>query len=608
MTTHDEARTHALIEESKRNGALFREARDGLLELLAEPQRARDTFRWPELGDHFNWARDVFDPAADGNDVTALRIIEDDGSVADYSFDELRRRSNAVAHHLRGLGISEGDVVMLMLANRVELWVSMLAVMKLGAVMLPTAIVLGPHELVDRVTRAEVRWVITDEADAEKFDAVEGDFGLIAVGGAKGAERVALEFTNTPEDDLNRERLRFLPEASAVDESAYLSPVGGADPAIIYFTSGTTSKPKIVVHSHLSYPAGHLSTMAWIGVKPGDTHMVISSPGWGKHAWSAFFAPWHVGATIVVDNVVRFQASRLLRVLDEQCVNTFCAPPTVWRMLIQECASDRPRGLRELLSAGEPLNPEVIARIREWWGLEIRDGYGQTETTAIIGNLPGDPDQLPGSMGRPLPGVSIVLVDEHTGERIPSDRPRAEGEVCLELRDGRPLNLMVGYAGDPEATADRCRGEVFHTGDVAQRDPEGRYTFVGRTDDIFKSSDYKVSPFEVESVLVEHPYVVEAAVIGAPDETRLNITKAYVQLAEGIEPNEHAAFEILKHARAGLPPYMRVRRIEFQDLPKTSSGKIRRVELRDREQQLARRGERIPNEWREGDFPELKRP
>lgn len=606
MTMNTKACTQELNDESSRNRAAFLAARDGLLELLKNPATAREQFEWPELGPRFNWVRDVFDPAAEGNATTALRIIEDDESVAEYSFDELRCRANVVAHHLQTLGMCEGDVVMLMLANRVELWIAMLAVMKLGAVMLPTAIVLGPHELADRVARAKVRWVITDEADAEKFDAVDGEFGLIAVGGAKGAERVALEFANDPERDLNRERLPFLPTPDAANDEPFLSEIGGDAPALIYFTSGTTSKPKIVVHSHLSYPAGHLSTMAWIGVKPGDTHMVISSPGWGKHAWSAFFAPWHVGATIVVDNVARFQASRLLRVLDEHEVNTFCAPPTVWRMVIQEGESARPRALRELLSAGEPLNPEVIARIRDWWGLDIRDGYGQTETTAIIGNLPGEPDPLPGSMGRPLPGVTIVLVDEHTGERIPADRPRAEGEVCLELRGRRPLNLMIGYAGDPEATAARCRGEVFHTGDVAQRDPEGRYTFVGRTDDIFKSSDYKVSPFEVESVLIEHPFVVEAAVVGAPDETRLNITKAYVQLAKDIEPDERAAFEILKHARAGLPPYMRVRRIEFQELPKTSSGKIRRVELRDREQQLARRGERIPNEWRESDFPELK--
>lgn len=586
--------------------AAFRAARDWLLEHVGDPARTRREFRWPEVGERFNWAQHWFDVEAEGNDAAALRIIEDDGTEASTSFDELRRRSNRLANWLVERGVAKGDVVMLMLANRVELWISMLAVMKTGAVMLPTAIVLGPGELEDRVERGQVRWVITDEADAEKFDGVDGDFELIAVGGARGAERVALDFHNAPEDDRNRPRIRF-EEALEASDAPLEARAGGHDPAIIYFTSGTTSKPKIVVHSHRSYPVGHLSTMAWIGVRPGDTHMVISSPGWGKHAWSAFFAPWHVGATVGVDNSARFSPQRLLELLDRAGVNTFCAPPTVWRMVIKAGASAKPAGLREILSAGEPLNPEVIARIREWWGLEIRDGYGQTETTAIIGNAPGEEGVVPGSMGRPLPGVRICLVDEHTGIRIPDDAPRAEGEVCIDLEGERPLNLMLGYFGDEEATAERCRGGVFHTGDVAQRDPEGRYTFVGRTDDIFKSSDYKVSPFEVESALVEHPAVAEAAVVGAPDQTRLNITKAYVGLAAGYEEDDATALEILRHARRALPPYMRVRRIEFRELPKTASGKIRRVELRDREQQIAWRGERIPNEWREEDFPDLKK-
>ncbi|MDJ1370566.1 AMP-binding protein [Gulosibacter molinativorax] len=589
--------------------AAFKAARDGLLSLQGNADRARAEFEWPEVGEDFNWAQDWFDVIADGNEDTGLWIVEDDESEAKYSFETLRRRSNQVAHWLTELGIKRGDTVMLMLANRVELWEAMLGIMKVGAVMLPTAIVLGAEELGDRVDRAGVRWVITDEADAEKFDGFEGDFQLIAVGGARGAERVAIGLRNETMD-LNRPRIPFADafvDASGQERSdaPIERQVGGDHPAIIYFTSGTTSKPKMVLHTHVSYPVGHLSTMFWLGVRPGDTHMVITTPGWGKHAWSAFFAPWHVGATVFVYNYAKFDAAKLFKQLDRAEVNTFCAPPTVWRMLIQQGDSPKPRGLREALSAGEPLNPEVIGRIREWWGLEIRDGYGQTETTAILANSPGEIVQ-PGSMGRPLPGVNICLVDQRTGERIPADRERAEGELCLDLGAGRALNLMAGYYRDDEATERRKEGGVFHTGDVAQRDPAGRYTFVGRTDDIFKSSDYKVSPFEVESALIEHPAVVEAAVVGAPDATRLNITKAYVVLAAGFEPNDETAFEVLLHARKSLPPYMRVRRIEFYDLPKTVSGKIRRVELRDREQQFARRNERIPNEWREEDFPALK--
>lgn len=583
--------------------ARYRQARDLLQACSHDTEAAHRTFTWPEVSDQFNWAHDWFDAIAEGNDRTALWIVEDDGSEAKYSFDALRRRSNQVGRWLQELGVKPGDGVMLMLANRVELWESMLAVMKIGAVMLPTAVVLGAAELEDRIERGGVNWVITDEADAEKFDWFPGDFRVISVSGARGAERVAIGIAN--DYDLNRPRIDYR-DAREQSDAPVARSRGGDDPAIAYFTSGTTSKPKIVIHSHRSYPVGHLSTMYWIGVKPGDTHMVISSPGWGKHAWSAFFAPWIAEATVFVDNYAKFDPERLVDRLTAAGVTTFCAPPTVWRMLIKHRPTARPSKLREILSAGEPLNPEVIARIREWWGLEIRDGYGQTELTASIANAPGD-RVVPGSMGRALPGIRVVLVDQHSGERIGDDVPRAEGEVCIDLSDGGPVSIMSGYADNEAATAERMAGGVFHTGDVAQRDPSGRLTFVGRVDDVFKASDYKVSPFEVESALVEHPAVAEAAVVGAPDATRLNITKAYVQLASGYEPTEEVAFDILLHARTALPPYMRVRRLEFRELPKTISGKIRRVELRDREQQFARRGERLPLEFREEDFPDLKK-
>ena len=296
---------------------------------------------------------------------------------------------------------------------------------------------------------------------------------------------------------------------------------------LIYFTSGTTSKPKLVEHSQVSYPIGHLSTMAWIGVRPGDVHLAISSPGWAKHAWSCFFAPWIAEATIFVYNYSRFDAAALLNQLRRAGVNTFCAPPTVWRMLIQSDLGTKPEGLREILGAGEPLNPDVIAQVERAWGLTIRDGFGQTETTLQVGNTPGQPVK-PGSMGRPMPGVPVVLVDPLTGELAD------EGEICLDLQRN-PLNLMTGYLGDPQRNATVMAGGYYHTGDVAQRDPEGYITYIGRTDDVFKSSDYKVSPFELESVLIEHPAVMEAAVVPQPDQTRLCVPKAYVSLAEGWE-------------------------------------------------------------------------
>ncbi|TFB46737.1 AMP-binding protein [Cryobacterium tagatosivorans] len=558
----------------------FRHARDQLIALREDGARAAASWRWPDVGDSFNWARDWFDVVAEANEKTALWIVEEDGSERKYSFAELRRRSNQVANWLRERGVGRGDPVMLMLGNQVELWVSMLAVMKLGAVILPTSAVLVPHELADRVERAQVRQVIANTEDAHKFDTVPGDYLRISVGARVDG---------------------WLPFADASDSSAadVEASVSTDDPSLVYFTSGTTSRPKIVVHTYRAYPVGHLTTMYWIGVRPGDVHLAISSPGWGKHAWSSFFAPWIAEATVFVYNYVRFDPEALMKQLDRAAVTSFCAPPTVWRMLIQHDIERRPGALREILSAGEPLNPEVIARIKQWWGLEIRDGYGQTETTALIGNAPGAA-VVPGAMGRPLPGVEIALIDPITGA------PASEGEICLDLA-AVPLNLMAGYLGSPEATAESMRGGYFHTGDVAVRDDDGCITFVGRTDDIFKSSDFKVSPFEVESILIEHPAVHEAAVVGAPDETRLNVTKAYVALAAGWAPSQETAFALLSHARASLPPYMRVRRIEFFELPKTASGKIRRVELRQREVEAATSGIRIAVEWREEDFPGLKR-
>ncbi len=555
----------------------YRAARDFLLANAHDVAAAHAGFEWPDVGDHFNWAVDWFDQIAAGNERIALWVVEEDGREQQLSFEHLRVRSNQVANWLHSIGIGHGDRVMLMIDNRVELWESMLALLKIGAVILPTSVVLGPDDLAERVERAAVRGVIADGADAIKFDELPGVPVRITVGAARSGWH------------------NFSDSAQASTTAPAVT-VASTDPSIIYFTSGTTSRPKMVEHTHLSYPVGHLSTTYWIGVRPGDVHMTISAPGWGKHAWSLFFAPWIAEATIFVFNYSRFDAAKLVEQLDRAGVNTFCAPPTVWRMLIQADLEHKPHGLRELLSAGEPLNPEVIATIRNWWGLDIRDGYGQTELTAVIGNPPGA-QIVPGAMGHALPGVQIELIDPITGE------PADEGEICLPLNP-RPLNLMAGYLGDAERTAQVEADGYFHTSDVAVRDENGCITFVGRTDDVFKASDFKVSPFEVESILLEHPFVAEAAVVGAPDDLRLNVVKAYVALGGGAEATPETARAIFAHAREHMPPYMRVRRLEFFDLPKTISGKIRRVELRERE--LAAHPERLPGEYRDSDFPDLK--
>ncbi len=558
------------------NTDLYRTARDQLVEVIGDYDEAVEAFAWPQLTGAFNWATDWFDVIARGNGRTALWIVEEGGDEHKISFAEMADASDRVAAWLGRLGVGKGDRVILMLGNQVELWESMLAVAKLGAVIMPTTGALGPADLTDRITRGGAKFVIANDEDAAKFDDVAGDYTRIVVGHAvDGWHRYATAYA--------------VPSAGPFATRTNID-----DPMLIYFTSGTTSKPKLVEHSQVSYPVGHMSTMAWIGVRPGDVHLAISSPGWAKHAWSCFFAPWIAEATIFVYNYRRFDAAALLSQIRRAGVNTFCAPPTVWRMLIQSDLGPKPEGLREVLGAGEPLNPDVIAQVERAWGLTIRDGFGQTETTLQVGNTPGQPVK-PGSMGRPMPGVPVVLVDPLSGELAD------EGEICLDLQRN-PVNLMTGYLGDPQRNATVLAGGYYHTGDVASRDDDGYITYIGRTDDVFKSSDYKVSPFELESVLIEHPAVVEAAVVPQPDETRLCVPKAYVSLADGWEPNAETARQIMEYARDHLAPYLKVRRVEFYELPKTISGKIRRVELRRREETAHADGSPIETEHRYEDL------
>jgi acetyl-CoA synthetase len=559
----------------------FREARDALLQWRTDYASAYQQFTWPQL-DEFNWAIDWFDVVAAGNDRPALWIVEEDGREARLTFAEMSTRSNQLANWLRDRGVRRGDRVVLMLGNQVELWETILAAMKLGAVLIPATTLLGPADLRDRIDRGNARHVVVGSADTDKFADVPGDYTRIAVGEKADGWLAYADAYLSPTD--------FTPDG----------PTRASDPLLLYFTSGTTAKPKLVEHTHASYPIGHLSTMYWIGLQPGDVHLNISSPGWAKHAWSNVYAPWNAEATVLLFNYTRFDAKALLDVMVRCGVTTFCAPPTVWRMLVQEDLGQWTVPLREVVGAGEPLNPEVIEQVQRMWGITIRDGYGQTETTAQIGNPPGQPIK-PGSMGRPLPGYVVALLDPVTGE------PADEGEISLDL-SRRPLGLMTGYRDDDARNADAMRDGHYHTGDIASRDADGYITYVGRADDVFKASDYRISPFELESVLIEHPAVAEAAVVPSPDPVRLAVPKAYVVLAPGHQPDSDTAFSILKYCREQLAPYKRIRRIEFAELPKTISGKIRRVELRGREQELhgvdvSARGE---HEFLESDFPHLR--
>lgn len=558
----------------------FRAARDFLLGHRADYTAAYEGFRWPRP-ERFNWALDWFDGIAGrGGDRTALHIVEEDGSEIRLTFEELRRRSNRAANWLRERGVRAGDRIVVMLGNQVELWETALAAMKLRAVVIPATPLLGPLDLADRIERGRARHVIVRAGDTGKFADVAGDYTRIAVGGAPEGW-LAYEDAGTAAitaDGTAGTAAGATVDGAGSDES--FTPDGptlATDPLMLYFTSGTTARPKLVEHTHISYPIGHLSTMYWIGVEPGDVHLNISSPGWAKHAWSNLFAPWNAEATVFVHNYTRFDATRLMAEMDRCGITTFCAPPTVWRMLIQADLTQLRTPPREAVAAGEPLNPEVIEHVRRAWGVTIRDGFGQTETAVQVANTPGQPLK-PGSMGRPTPGFRVVLLDPVTG------RPGEEGEICLDLTgpDGRPVGLMTGYEGDEERTAEATAGGYYRTGDIGSRDADGYITYIGRADDVFKASDYKISPFELESALLEHEAVAEAAVVPAPDPVRLAVPKAYIVLAEGWEPGPDTAKALFAHSRAVLAPYKRIRRLEFADLPKTVSGKIRRIELRER--------------------------
>jgi acetyl-CoA synthetase len=555
----------------------FRAARDLLLRYRDDYDSAWREFAWPQL-DEFNWALDWFDVIADEHpDRPALRILGDDGLDVSLSYGELKITSGQAANWLRGLGVRRGDRVLLMLGNVAPLWEVILATMKLGAVIIPASTLLQPADLVDRISRGGVRHVITETAQLEKFGEVPGEWTRIVIG----------DPAETPDG--------WHAYADAFAGPAEFTPEGvtrADDPLLLYFTSGTTALPKLVGHTQVSYPVGHLSTMYWIGIKPGDVHLNLSSPGWAKHAWSNVFAPWNAGATVLVLNYQRFSAAALLAALGSCQVSTFCAPPTVWRMLLQaDLAKAGVSALRECVSAGEPLNPEVIEQVNKAWGITVRDGFGQTETTAQVGNTPGQQVRA-GSMGRPLPGYSVVLVDTLTGE------PARDGEICLDL-SRRPLGLMTGYLDDPDLSAEAMRGGYYHTGDVATSDDDGYITYVGRTDDVFKASDYRISPFELESILIEHEAVAEAAVVPSPDPVRLAVPKAYVLLAPGQEPSGELAQSIMAFCRERVAPYKRIRRLEFGDLPKTISGKIRRVELRGQETERPSSPRGVTEFWEE---------
>ncbi|MEU7702913.1 AMP-binding protein [Streptomyces sp. NPDC039028] len=546
----------------------YRAARDLLLRLRGDREAACAAFRWPRAA-HFNWALDWFDVLAEGNDRPALELLGQPGPdggvpvVGRLSFSELASRSSALATALREHGVARGDRVLILLGTRAELWETLLGCIKLGAVVVPGYQDLTRAEAADRIDRGSVRHVVAAPGLVDLLDPLPVPGLRMAVGTGERAGWVPYPDTRGPG------RPRFVPDG----------PTRSADPSFCYFTSGTTSLPKLVEHSHAGYGVGHLSSLYWSGLRPGDRHLNLSAPGWAKHSWSSFFVPWAAEATVLAPPDGGLPPAVLPGVLAGHGVTSFCAPPSAWRSLLPhlDAGAEAPR-LREATAAGEPLTAETVERIEAAWGVRVRDGYGQTEATALIGRAPGAEEPL-APLGHPLPGYRIVLRDPDTGERGDA------GEVCVDLTD-RPPGLMRGYAGQPARTADAFADGLYRTGDRGERCADGSIRLLGRLDEVFKSHGHRVSPMEIEAVLRTHPEVADAAVVPCADPEGGLAPYAVVEL----RPQRRALItdvrgrigaELLALAAERLAPVFVPRGVEVvARLPRTRSGKVRRNELR----------------------------
>ncbi|MEB3757249.1 MAG: AMP-binding protein [Desulfurococcales archaeon] len=548
-------------------------------------------FKWPELG-KFNWAVQYFDAyLTEKASHPAVIWVDDElldtGDKKVLTHHRLREDSNRLATSLLESGYKPGDSILVMTGNIPELFTVFLGLLKAGIRIVPATILLSHSDIEDRVKRAGVTMVMADKAGFNKIEFLREDLAKLGV----------KDFVYIGNEE--RGGWKLFQDLLVQGKPTFNQVLTNADDdALIYFTSGTTAKPKMVFHTHASYPVGHLTTMYWVGAQWGDKHYNISSPGWAKWAWSTFFTAFNSGATSMVYSFNRFTPSRALKFITEYGVNTLCAPPTVWRMFIlEDLAKYNFENLREAVSAGEPLNPKVINKVKEDIGITVREGYGQTETTLQIGYFPGV-EVKPGSMGKPAPGYEIVIADID-GKPV---KPGYDGQITIKIEPRKPLGLMKGY-DSPEKNKEVFRLGLYWTGDVAYLGEDGYLYFVGRADDVFKSSDYRISPFEVESDLLKHPAIAEVAVVPSPHPIKWTVPKAFIKLKPGYKPTPELAKQIFTWAKQNMAPYKRPRIIEFVDeLPKTISGKIRRVELRALERTRRQKGEKGPHEYFEEDF------
>jgi acetyl-CoA synthetase/medium-chain acyl-CoA synthetase len=542
---------------------------------MADYEETRSAYR-PEVPAQFNFGVDVVDRwAASAPTAEALFWVGDGGAERHVSYADLAGRSNRVANALEGLGLQRGDRVLVVLPRVVAWWEALTGLFKAGLVAAPGTMLLTARDLAYRLEACEAAAVVVDASLCERVDEALAQAGRslrarIAVGSGDALARDGwLAF----EEVVGRAPAERTPLATRSDE-----------PALLYFTSGTTAHPKMVLHSQASYGIGHAVTgRYWLDLRPGDLHWNISDTGWAKAAWSSYFGPLICGATLFVQHSTgRFSAPDILRYLGAYPITTMCGAPTVYRMLVQEDLTGlRCPTLRHCVAAGEPLNPEVIEVWRRATGLSIRDGYGQTETVLLAGNFPPLAVK-PGSMGRPAPGVDLAVID-HGGGVLPAGK---EGDIAVALTPTRPVGLFLEYWRNPESMGQSFSsdGRWYRTGDRGMVDEDGYFWFIGRADDVILSAGYRIGPFEVESALLEHPAVAESAVVASPDPIRGEIVKAFVVLAAGHAASDALASELQEHVKRVTAPYKYPREVEFvPDLPKTISGKIRRVDLRERE-------------------------
>ena len=533
---------------------------------MPDYEAERRAFRW-DPPRRFNFARDVIDRWAEARPALhALHWIDDHGHDVKKTYAEVAARSRRLCNVLAQAGVRRGETVIVVLPRQIAWWEVLTACLRMGVIAAPGTIQLAPKDLAYRIGAARAVAVVTDEKNAHKFETAEHGalplkLRLVVGGPRKGWTDYETSLAAAPE----------------TFETADTAP---ADDALCYFTSGTTGLPKMTIQTQGYGLAHRITGQYWLDLKPGDLHWNISDTGWAKAAWSSYFGPWNCGATVFVHHTEGFDPKRALEVLATHPITTLCGAPTIYRMFVlEDLATFRFPHLRHCVGAGEPLNPEVIETWREATGLTIRDGYGQTESVLLCASFPCLPPRL-GAMGKPSPGIELAVIDD-AGRPLP---PRREGDLAVRAQPNPPPGLFKEYRGDPERTARCYRAEWYVTGDRAYVDEDGYYWFVGRADDVILSAGYRIGPFEVESALIEHPAVAESAVVSSPDGMRGEVVKAFVVLAPGFEPGEDLARALQDHVKRVTAPYKYPRKIEFvAALPKTVSGKIRRIDLRERE-------------------------